>query len=48
MTSIAEQHWPKVLEGYKNSGEKASKEDLADSCLIYNAYLQFQKENNEA
>lgn len=44
MTAIAEQYWPQVLEGYKNSGEKAGKEDLADSCLIYNAYLQLQKE----
>lgn len=44
MISIAEQYWPQVLDGYKNSGEKAGKEDLADSCLIYNAYLQLQKE----
>lgn len=45
MISVAEKHWPQVLEGYKNSGENAGKEDLADSCLIYNAYLQLQKEN---
>lgn len=45
MISIAEQHWPQVLEGYKNSGENAGKEDLSDACLIYNAYLQLQKEN---
>ena len=45
MTSIAEQYWPQVLEGYKNSGENAGKEDLSDACLIYNAYLQLQKEN---
>ena len=45
MTSIAEQYWPQVLDGYKNSGEKAGKEDLSDACLIYNAYLQLQKEN---
>lgn len=44
MISIAEQHWPQVLGGYKNSGEKAGREDLADACLIYNAYLQLQKE----
>ncbi len=44
MTSIAEQHWPQVLDGYKNSGENAGKEDLSDSCLIYNAYLQIQKD----
>ena len=44
MISIAEQHWPQVLEGYKNSGENAGKEDLSDACLIYNAYLQLQKE----
>lgn len=45
MTSIAEQYWPQVLDGYKNSGENAGKEDLSDACLIYNAYLQLQKEN---
>lgn len=45
MISIAEQYWPQVLEGYKNSGEHAGREDLADSCLIHNAYLQLQKEN---
>lgn len=45
MISIAEQHWPQVLEGYKNSGENAGKEDLSDACLIYNAYLQLQKDN---
>lgn len=45
MISIAEQHWPQVLDGYKNSGENAGKEDLSDACLIYNAYLQLQKEN---
>ncbi|MGL5013483.1 MAG: hypothetical protein ACRC6V_04210 [Bacteroidales bacterium] len=45
MTSIAEQYWPQVLDGYKNSGENAGKEDLSDTCLIYNAYLQLQKEN---
>ena len=45
MTSIAEQYWPQVLEGYKNSGENAGKEDLSDACLIYNAYLQLQKES---
>lgn len=45
MISIAEGHWPQVLEGYKNSGENAGKEDLADSCLIYNAYIQLQKGN---
>jgi hypothetical protein len=45
MISIAEQYWPQVLEGYKNSGENAGKEDLSDACLIYNAYLQLQKEN---
>ena len=45
MTSIAEQYWPQVLDGYKNSGEKSGKEDLSDACLIYNAYLQLQKEN---
>lgn len=45
MTSIAEQHWPQVLDGYKNSGENAGKEDLSDACLIYNAYLQLQKGN---
>ena len=45
MTSIAEQHWPQILEGYKNSGENAGKEDLSDACLIYNAYLQLQKES---
>lgn len=45
MISIAGQYWPQVLDGYKNSGEKAGKEDLADACLIYNAYLQLQKEN---
>lgn len=44
-TSIAEQYWPQVLDGYKNSGENAGKEDLSDACLIYNAYLQLQKEN---
>ena len=44
MTSIAEQYWPQVLDGYKNSGENAGKEDLSDACLIYNAYLQLQKE----
>ena len=44
MTSIAEQHWPQVLEGYKNSGENAGKEDLSDACLIHNAYLQIQKD----
>ena len=44
MTSIAEQHWPQVLEGYKNSGENAGKEDLSDACLVYNAYLQIQKD----
>ena len=44
MISIAEQHWPQVLEGYKNSGENAGKEDLSDACLIYNAYLQLQKD----
>ena len=44
MTSIAEQHWPQVLEGYKNSGENAGKEDLSDACLVYNAYLQKQKD----
>lgn len=45
MTSIAEQYWPQVLDGYKNSGENAGKEDLSDACLIYNAYLQLQKDN---
>ena len=45
MISIAEQHWPQVLDGYKNSGENAGKEDLSDACLIYNAYLQLQKDN---
>ena len=45
MTSIAEQYWPQVLDGYKNSGENAGKEDLSDACLIYNAYLKLQKEN---
>ena len=45
MISIAEQYWPQVLDGYKNSGENAGKEDLSDACLIYNAYLQLQKEN---
>ena len=45
MTSIAEQYWPQVIDGYKNSGENAGKEDLSDACLIYNAYLQLQKEN---
>ena len=45
MISIAEQHWPQVLDGYKNSGENAGKEDLSDACLIYSAYLQLQKEN---
>ena len=45
MTSIAEQYWPQVLDGYKNSGENAGKEDLSDACLIYSAYLQLQKEN---
>lgn len=45
MISIAEQNWPQVLDGYKNSGENAGKEDLSDACLIYNAYLQLQKEN---
>lgn len=44
MISIAEQHWPQVLEGYRNSGENAGKEDLSDACLIYNAYLQIQKD----
>lgn len=44
MTSIAEQYWPQVLDGYKNSGENAGKEDLSDACLIYNAYLQLQKD----
>lgn len=44
MISIAEQHWPQVLDGYKNSGENAGKEDLSDACLIYNAYLQIQKD----
>ena len=44
MTSIAEQHWPQVLDGYKNSGENAGKEDLSDACLVYNAYLQIQKD----
>lgn len=45
MISIAEQYWPQVLDGYKNSGENAGKEDLSDACLIYSAYLQLQKEN---
>ena len=45
MISIAEQYWPQVLDGYKNSRENACKEDLSDACLIYNAYLQLQKEN---
>ena len=45
MISIAEQHWPYILDGYKNSGENAGKEDLSDACLIYNAYLQLQKDN---
>lgn len=45
MISIAEQHWPQILDGYKNSGENAGKEDLSDACLIYNAYLQLQKES---
>lgn len=45
MISIAEQYWPQVLDGYKNSGENAGKEDLSDACLIYNAYLQLQKES---
>lgn len=44
MISIAEQHWPQVLEGYRNSGENAGKEDLSDACLIYSAYLQIQKD----
>ena len=44
MISIAEQHWPQVLDGYKNSGENAGKEDLSDACLVYNAYLQIQKD----
>lgn len=44
MTSIAEQYWPQVLDGYKNSGENAGKEDLSDACLIYNAYLQLHKD----
>lgn len=44
MISIAEQYWPQVLDGYKNSGENAGKEDLSDACLIYNAYLQLQKD----
>ena len=44
MISIAEQHWPQVLDGYKNSGENAGKEDLSDACLIYSAYLQIQKD----
>lgn len=47
MISIANEHWPQVLDGYKNSGENAGREDLADSCLIYNAYLQLQKENKQ-
>lgn len=47
MISIAEIHWPQVLEGYKNSGENAGKEDLSDACLIYNAYLELQKENKQ-
>lgn len=45
MISIAEQYWPQVLDGYKSSGENAGKEDLSDACLIYNAYLQLQKED---
>lgn len=45
MISVAEMYWPQVLEGYKNSGEKAGREDLADACLIHNAYLQLTKEN---
>lgn len=44
MIGIAEQYWPQVLQGYKNSGENAGKEDLSDACLIYNAYKQLKEE----
>lgn len=48
MIGLAEETWPKILEGLKNSGKDAGREDIADALhigrYVYNVILQKEKQ----
>lgn len=48
MIQLAEEDWPEMLEGYKNSGKDAGREDIADALHIGNYVInQIINENKE-